>query len=135
MQTASGTLSAGALALQGSLWDSFGKDPPPELQLPAMQLAGRALVLYLNHALDAKARGVLRTPVAVDLSSGGNELLKAQTAALLKAAQTSQFRSGFEGFFAAITAMASRQGPTPLAEFKREVVRTLLPMAPYLCGL
>jgi len=136
LQTACGLLSASALALQGSLWDSFGKEPPPLLQTAAMQLAARALLLYLAHALDAKARNALaRTPtVAVDLSQGGPEP-RAQATALLKCAQQPAFRLGFEAFFNVVQALSSRPGAVPIAEFKREIVRTLLPMAPYLCGL
>ena len=47
VSTAAGTPAA-ALALQGSLWDSFGKEPPPPLQQPAVVLAARALLLFLN---------------------------------------------------------------------------------------
>ena len=135
IQTACGTLSAVEMLSQGSLWDSFGKEPPPPLQLPGMQLAARAIVLYLNHALDAKARGMLRTPAAVDLSGGTNEALKAQNTALLRCAQSPSYRVGFEGFFDAVQSMCARAAPVPLVEFKMEVVRGLLPMAPYLAGL
>ena len=138
IQTACGMLSAKDLVLQGSLWDSFGKDPPPLLQQPGMQLAGRAVLLYLNHALDAKARQALQPSpaIAVDLTSGANEALKGQTATLLRCNQNAAFKAGFEAFFASMQSFSTRHGLlVPLAEFKREVVRTLLPMAPYLCGL
>jgi hypothetical protein len=130
------TASESPLQAVGTLWDNFGKEPIVQLQQPAMQLAGRAILVYLNHALDAKARGAVPTAASVDLSSGANELLRSQTATLLKAATSSgrEF-AGFEAFFSSIQAMsAPGHGPTPLADFKRELVRTLLPMAPYLCG-
>jgi len=128
-------LSASALALQGSLWDSFGKEPPTELQLPAMQLAARALLLFLNHALDAKARGALPAgAAAIDFSTGSADL-RTQAGTLMRLAQQPPYRTGFEGFFSAVQTMANRVGPTLLAEWKKEIVRTLLPMAPYLAGL
>jgi hypothetical protein len=136
VQTACGTLSASALQQVGSLWDSFGKEPPPPLQLPAMQLAGRAVLLYLNHALDAKARGTLRSPPAVDLSStGANDALKSQTTALLKCLTMPNYAEGYGPFFTSMLEMSRQGGMLPLAVFKREVVATLLPMAPYLAGL
>ena len=119
----------------GSLWDSFGREPPTPLQLPAMQLAGRAVHLYLSHALAAKARGMLSSPPAVDLSGGHDDGLKAQNTALLRCAQSAAYRVGYESFFNAVQHMCSRGEPTPLAEFKIVLVRTLLPMAPYLAGL
>lgn len=39
-----------------ALWDAFGREAPPTLQLAAMQLAGRAVLLFLNHAALAKQR-------------------------------------------------------------------------------
>jgi len=179
VQMAAGLLSASTLALQGSLWDSFGKEPPPPLQQPAMQLAARAVLLYLAHALDAKEHhsnamqqplqtsgmsaplvdgfaggdgggggggggsgggggggGAAAGSVSIDLSSrSARAETRALGTALLRCAQQPAYRMGFEGFFSSMTMMLSRPAPTPLSEFKKEVVRTLLPMAPYLAGL
>ena len=145
LATAIGLLSAAELLLHGSLWDSFGKDPPPPLQLPACQLAARAVLAYLALALDAKAAGTLRAPPCVVMScTPGGGKGASELDALLRAGQPSQYAlggsgayaaKGFEPFFGALQAMAARGDGVALAEFKREVVRTLLPMAPYLCGL
>lgn len=53
----------------------------------------------------------------------------------MRLAQQPPYRTGFESFFSAVQTMANRVGPTLLAEWKKEIVRTLLPMAPYLAGL
>jgi len=134
VQTAAGMLSVKELVMQGSLWDSFGKEPPPPLQLPAMQLAARAVLLYLGHALDAKARDAVHG--GIELSSrAASEEVRAQNGALIKCAQQKEFHVGFETFFASMQDLCNRAGAIPLAEFKKETVRTLLPMAPYLAGL
>jgi len=132
VQTACGLISG------ASLWDAFGTEAPPPLQSAAMQLAGRALLLYLNHAVLAKQQGALRSirsdAVSISFASGPPEL-KAQTAALLKCAQQTAYRSGFESFFNGVDALTTQSMPVTLPAFKRHVVRTLLPMAPYLHGL
>jgi len=48
-----------------------------------MQLAARAILLILGHALDAKGLATLGADAAVDFSAASAEL-KAQTSALLK---------------------------------------------------
>ena len=63
------------------------------------------------------------------------ENYKAQSAALTRCATQPAYKSGFESFFGAMERMLRQNGPVPLAEYKREVVRTLLPMAPYLQGM
>ena len=45
------------------------------------------------------------------------------------------YRSGFDTFFNGMEALTSQRMPVTLSSFKRHVVRTLLPMAPYLHGL
>ena len=55
---------------------------------------------------------------------------------MLRCNQNAAFKAGFEAFFASMQSFSTRHGLlVPLAEFKREVVRTLLPMAPYLAAL
>ena len=95
------------------------------------------LIFWFEH-LDAKGRGALQPSpaIAIDLTGGANDALRGQTAALLQQGSWARYKSGFEAFFGAIEGFAARRGQlVPLAEFKREVVRTLLPMAPYLAGL
>ena len=101
---------------------------------PYMQLAARAAILYLNHAVLAKARGRLALPVTVRFGDASPEL-QAQAAALSRCASQPAYRSGFDSFFGAIARLLASSAPVPLAEYRREVVRTLLPMAPYLQGL
>lgn len=45
------------------------------------------------------------------------------------------YRSGFDSFFVAVEQLSTASLPVSLAAFKRQVVRTLIPMAPYLQGL
>ena len=109
-------------------------------------LAACALLLFLNHLIAARTRHAAATAevavgagagaaeIAVEIASGTAEL-KAEATALLRCAQVAPFRAGFEDFFASVQGLANRSGPTTLAEWKREVVRTLLPMAPYLAGM
>lgn len=98
-----------------------------------MQLAGRALLLYLNHAVLAKQSGRLAHPVSVNFANATPEL-RVQSAALIKCNGQSAYTRGFESFFSLIEALSSSQAPVPLSTYKRELVRTLLPMAPYLSG-
>uniref|UniRef100_A0A7S2CKC4 Uncharacterized protein n=1 Tax=Haptolina brevifila TaxID=156173 RepID=A0A7S2CKC4_9EUKA len=145
VSTAAGTFSASALTLQGSLWDSFGREPPPPLQMPAMQLAARALLLFLSHTLDAKARDALPAggpaggsagEPAVDFSRAvGNAELRTQAGTLMRCAQQPPYNAGYEEFFCALQTLCNHSGPTSLCVYKKEIVRTLLPMAPYLAGL
>ena len=128
VQAASGLLSA------ATLWESLGAHAPPPLQTGAMQLAARALLLYLNHAVLAKARGALALPVRVRFGDATPEL-QAQAAALQRCASQPAYSKGFENFFGAVSRLLRSGAPVPLAEWRGEVVRTLLPMAPYLLGL
>ena len=57
--------ASGLSGVAASFWESLGRDAPPPLQTTHMQLAARAALLYLNHAVLAKARGKLSSPVAV----------------------------------------------------------------------
>ena len=82
----------------------------------------------------AKARGKLSSPVAVRFDEGSPEL-QAQAAALGRCAAQPAYRVGFEAFFGTVARLLATRAPVPLAEYRREVVRTLLPMAPYLQGL
>ena len=127
--------SASGLIPAASLWDGLaGGAPPYQLQSAAMQLAARAALLYLNHAVLAKSRGDLTRPVRVRFGDATPEL-KAQAAALRRCATQPAYRQGFEAFFGAMARLLAPGGPVPLSEYRREVVRTLLPMAPYLQGL
>ena len=66
----------------------------------------------------------------------GSSDRKAEAAALLRCAHQPAFaRMGFEPFFGALQAMAEQPAPTRLRAYKAAVVRTLLPMAPYLAGI
>merc|ERR1719272_137651 len=126
--------ASGLIGVAASFWESLGRDAPPPLQTAAMQLAARAALLYLNHAVLAKARGRLALPVTVRFGDASPEL-QAQAAALSRCASQPAYRSGFDAFFGAIARLLASSAPVPLAEYRREVVRTLLPMAPYLQGL
>jgi len=128
VQTSSGLVGAQAF------WESLGQDAPPPLQLPAMQLAARALLLFLNHVVLAKSRAALSQPVRVHFSQASAEL-HAQSSALSRCASQPAYRVGFESFFGSVDRMMRSGAPVELGEYKREVVRTLLPMAPYLEGL
>ena len=66
--------------------------------------------------------------------SSGTAELKAEATALLRCAQVAPFRAALRTPCER-AGPANRSGPTTLAEWKREVVRTLLPMAPYLAGM
>ena len=99
-------------------------------------MQARAALLYLNHAVLAKSRGALtgNHPVRVSFGDASAEL-RAQAAALSRCATQPAFRSGFESFFGSMARLLRTSGPVPLTEYRREVARTLLPMAPYLQGL
>ena len=108
------------------------------LQSAGMQLAGRAVLLYLNHAVLAKQHGRLSRPPSVAFGASTPEL-RAQASALLKAPQRddggSRAAAPYASFFSTMERMLSSHAPVPLAAYKYEVVRTLLPMAPYLAAL
>ena len=106
------------------------------LQSAGMQLAGRAVLLYLNHAVLAKQHGRLSRPPSVAFGASTPEL-RAQASALLKAPQRGADgrAAPHQNFFSVMERMLSSHAPVPLAAYKYEVVRTLLPMAPYLAAL
>ena len=86
---------------------------------PAMPDSGAAVPLALLHVRFGDA-----TPE-----------LQAQAAALQRCASQPAYSKGFENFFGAVSRLLRSGAPVPLAEWRGEVVRTLLPMAPYLLGL
>lgn len=77
--------------------------------------------------------GQLRLPPAINFALATPEL-RAQAAALLKCKEQSAYRSGFEAFFNGIEALTNRSTEVTLAMYKRHIVHSLLPMAPYLQG-
>ena len=86
----------------------------------------------------AKQHGRLSRPPAVAFGASTPEL-RAQASALLKAPQRDdgggRAAAPYASFFTTMERMLSSHAPVPLAAFKYEVVRTLLPMAPYLAAL
>lgn len=116
------------------LLEAFGGEPSPLLQSPAMQLAARAFLLFFNHVVVAKQQGRLSWPVAVRYVNSG-PALQAQATALLKCRQQTEFASGFDGFFDCMEQILTSDTPMDLPHYKRMIVTTLFPMAPYLQGV
>ena len=110
------------------IYDVGIDSPDLELQLPATRLAARAILVYLTCFLDAKAAGTPRPLASLETASSAKG--RAEAEALLR-----EGSPGFDAFFTALQAIFSPPTLAPLNEFKREVVRTLFPMAPYLAGL
>lgn len=127
--------ASGAEWRNASLWDSLAKDGdgPQQLQLPGMQLAARAVLLFLGHVMLAKKKGLLQArPLAVRFGSASSEL-RAQAGALLRCAAQPPFNAqdqGFQGFFSVLELLLRRTPPVTLGVYRKEVVRCLLPMAP-----